>query len=269
MNVLNRMMSYDKNQCDCENCKPIIKQTVKYPPLTEEEIEQIIKERYDYKDGKTKTFIRKALRKHGDKYDYSNVIYINNKTKVEIICRVEGHESFQQTPHAHLNGQGCPICGGSKKLTTREFIERANEVHGEGTYDYSKTEYINAYTKVTIICPKHGEFTQTPISHLMSRGCSICGIKKLSESKKSTTKKFIEKSNEVHGEGTYDYSKVEYVNNSTEVIIICPKHGEFTQTPSNHLQGKCCPKCAIEKQVKNQKSNTKEFIKKANEVQGI
>lgn len=126
MNLMDRIISYDKNQCDYENCKPIIKnQTMEYRPLTEEEIEQIIKERYDYKDDKTKIFIRKALRKHGDRYEYSNVIYIKSSKKVEIICRVEGHESFWQKANSHLNGSGCPICGGTKKINHRNFYNQS------------------------------------------------------------------------------------------------------------------------------------------------
>ena len=116
MNSLTRIMSFDKTKvnqkCDCVDCVSVENaesnnRITKYPKLSEEEIEQIISERYFNKDEKTKTFIRKALRKHGDRYDYSNVNYVNAHTKIEIICRVEGHKPFPMTPNNHLNGNGC------------------------------------------------------------------------------------------------------------------------------------------------------------------
>ena len=118
-----------------------------------------------------------------------------------------------------------------KKLTTEEFIIKAKEVHGD-KYDYSKVNYINVDTKVCIICPTHGEFLQMPSSHLNGRGCPRC-----SGNKKLTTEEFIIKAREINGD-KYDYTKVEYVNNSTKVCIICPTHGEFWQTPNGHLSGR-------------------------------
>jgi len=277
MNLLTHIMSYDKGKskqenCDCKNCVSIENvesknQIIEYSKLSEEEIEKIISERYSNKDEKTKTFIRKALRKHGNRYDYSNVVYIKSSKHVEIICRVEGHESFPQTPNKHLIGRGCPICGGSKKLTTTEFIERANIIHGIGRYDYSKVKYININTEVIIICLKHGDFLQTPLNHLKGEGCRKCQYKKLSELLKFNTEEFIERANEVHGEGTYDYSKVNYIDMRTEVIIICPNHNilyEFPQTPSHHLGGSGCPICGGTKKL-----TTEEFIEKANEIHGV
>jgi very-short-patch-repair endonuclease len=121
--------------CEYEECTNI--QIVKYPPLIEEEIEQIIKERYDYKDEKTKTFIRKALRKHGDRYDYSDVVYIKSDEKVEIICRVEGHKPFPQTPLHHLNGEGCQRCKKNKgEESVRRFLtEKGIEFEEQKTFE--------------------------------------------------------------------------------------------------------------------------------------
>ena len=181
MNSLTRIMSYDKTKNE--------NQTVEDSKLSEEEIEQIIYERYSDKDEKTKTFIRKALRKHGDKYDYSNVVYIKSDVDVEIICRVEGHESFPQKPTRHLQGRGCQICGGTKKLTKEEFIKRANKIHNH-RYDYSKVEYKDMKTDVVIICPIHGDFPQTPSDHLSGRGCKLCGIQKQANKRRMTLKEF-------------------------------------------------------------------------------
>jgi protein-arginine kinase activator protein McsA len=116
-------------------------------------------------------FIIKANEKHGEKYDYSKLEYVDAHTKVCIIC--PKHGEFWQTPNSHLNGCGCPKCGGNKSLTTEEFIEKAKQIHGE-KYDYSKVEYVNANTKVYVICPIHGEFWVTPANHLRERGCSQC-----------------------------------------------------------------------------------------------
>ena len=274
MNLINQIMDSESSKklnidgtekvCNCGNCKPIIE----YPPLTEEEIEQIINERYFDKDDKTKNFIRKALRKHGDRYDYSNVVYIKAKSEVEIICRVEGHKPFPQTPDKHLSGHGCLTCGGSQRLTKEKFIERANNVHGIGTYDYSKVNYINNSTDVIISCLKHGDFKQTPAHHMNGEGCRICGIEKQADKQRLALEEFIEKANEIHGVGRYDYSKVIYVNMCTDVIISCLKHGDFKQTPQNHLNGKGCNLCAIEKSALSKKMTLEEFIEKANKVHG-
>ena len=124
-----------------------------------------------------------------------------------------------------------------KKLTTNEFIEKARKVHGD-KYDYSKVNYVNAKTKVCIICPIHGEFWQTPDLHLQGCGCSLCSGKiQLSEDE------FIRRANLVHN-NKYDYSKVNYINYHTKICIICPIHGEFWQEPANHLCGKGCRKCS-------------------------
>lgn len=60
-----------------------------------------------------------------------------------------------------------------KKLTTEEFIARAKAVHGD-RYDYSKTEYVNATTKICITCKRHGDFLQRPSHHTDGRGCPKC-----------------------------------------------------------------------------------------------
>lgn len=127
-------------------------------------------------------FIEKAESVHGNKYDYSKVGYINNRTKVCIIC--PEHGEFWQTPDKHINRkQGCPICGRSKanigninrnNKTAEEFTKRANIIHGY-KYNYSKVNYINVTKKVCIICPEHGEFWQTPGSHIYAKcGCPKC-----------------------------------------------------------------------------------------------
>ena len=193
-------------------------------------------------------FIEKAIQIHGDKYDYSKVEYINDKTPVCIIC--PEHGEFWQKPCVHLTGGGCLKCFRqriSKKYicSTQEFIEKAKKVHGD-KYDYSKVEYKGANEKVCIICPKHGEFWQTPSKHTNGKhGCPKC----CKNGVRLTTQEFIEKAKKVHGD-KYDYSKVEYVNSRTKICVICHKkqengieHGEFWITPNNLLRLHGCPKC--------------------------
>ena len=207
----------------------------------------------------TEEFIKKAREVHGDRYDYSKTILTKSTNKICIVC--PEHGEFWQNPYNHLNGHECPKCGYLKrwfirKTTTEEFIKRAKEIHGD-KYDYSKVEYKNPTTKVCIICPEHGEFWQTPNAHLNKQGCPKCG-KKL----KLTTEEFIKKAREIHG-NKYDYSKINYINNRTPICIICPEHGEFWQTPKNHLRGQGCKKC-----TKFHKLTTEEFIKRAKEIHG-
>lgn len=154
----------------------------------------------------------------------------------------------------------------SKKITTEEFIEKAKKIHGD-KYDYSKVEYVNSQTKVCIICPEHGEFWQIPNSHLLGFGCAKCAKKKLGETFKKTTEQFIEEANIVHN-GKYDYSKTDYKGKDAKVCIICPNHGEFWQTPHNHLNGAGCPKCKYENFSEKYKDTTETFIEKARLVHG-
>jgi hypothetical protein len=203
----------------------------------------------------TEQFIEKARAIHGDRYDYSRVEYLNNSTNVTIIC--PEHGPFLQTPSNHRAGKGCSDCAGRKPLNTETFIEKAKAVHG-GRYDYSKVKYSNAHSKVTIICPEHGPFSQTPAHHTNQKtGCPECAGKNV------TTGKFVERARAVHSD-RYDYSQVEYVGRHTKVTIICPEHGPFSQTPGSHLGQKAgCPDCAGNKPL-----NTESFIERARTVHG-
>lgn len=188
----------------------------------------------------TEIFIEKAKQIHGDKYDYSQVEYINSATPVSIICSLHGE--FKQIPNNHLKGYGCKICAHihttkQQTPTTEQFIQRAQQVHGN-KYDYSKVVYKNAKTPVIIICPIHGEFEQLPYEHIRRKGCPKCSRHQL------TKEQFITKAKLIHGD-KYDYSKVNYINTTTKICIICPKHGEFYQLPTEHLKGHGCGKCSM------------------------
>ncbi|MBD3405045.1 MAG: hypothetical protein GF411_02780 [Candidatus Lokiarchaeota archaeon] len=124
----------------------------------------------------------------------------------------------------------------------RRFIEQAIMVHGD-KYDYSEVNYVNADTKVIIICPKHGEFEQEPGNHLQGQGCKLCGIEKSQHAHRLSTPDFVDRAISVHGD-RYDYENSDYYGTKTKVKIMCPRHGEFEQIPNCHLSGNGCPKCA-------------------------
>lgn len=189
-------------------------------------------------------FIEKAKVKHGDRYEYVKFDNKRNDEKTFIIC--PEHGLFEQIIHNHLKGQGCPKCGrkksaDKKRKTVENFIEEATQIHN-GKYDYSEVVYVNTDTDVCIICPKHGRFWQRPDHHLNGSGCPECKRERLSNFKQDTRESFIEKAMQVHSD-KYDYSKAEYLDAHTDVILICPEHGEFNQTPTKHLCGQGCPKC--------------------------
>lgn len=219
----------------------------------------------------TEKIIEKFRKLHGDKYDYSKVEFNKTTEKVCIIC--SEHGEFWQTPQAHLKGQGCPSCGLIKRAKSRtntkdEFIKKAKEIHGD-KYDYSLVNYINSKTPVDIICPIHEIFSITPHSHigLHGRGCPICGNLKKGNDKKLNTTTFIKKANIKHN-NFYDYSKVNYINSTTNVEIICPIHGSFFQQPSVHLMGSICPECASENRNEKNTKTTEDFIKQSQELHG-
>ena len=199
-----------------------------------------------------KTFISRAIEIHGDRYDYSKTEYIKAKEPVVIICKEHGE--FRQRPQDHiLKSCGCPKCKADKTIETHsytkdKFLELANSKHNF-KYDYSKTDYINYSTNIKIVCPIHGEYSQNPRDHITGTGCPKCGREQANKSESLSVEQFITKSNEVHF-GKYDYSKVEYINSQTKVCIICQEHGEFWQTPANHMQGQGCPKCRLVGQTK-------------------
>lgn len=282
MNLLNRMMSYDKakctNQenCNCEECKETVSSNnytlmrrflqyekklngiekcnredinFEYSRLTENEIENMIKFKYWFKNEKTKEFIRKSLRIQGDRYDYTKSNYTRYDAKVKIKCKYHGY--FRQEAKAHYKlGQGCVACGQilrgrNRRLTIDEFIQKSEEVQGKGTYDYSKVNYINANTYVEIICCKcNKSFPQRPYAHMSGEGCPYCY-----GSFASNTEEFVSKAKSLNnGENAqhYDYSEVNYINDDTKVRIKCniENHGYFEMKPREHLQGRGCSKCS-------------------------
>ncbi len=196
----------------------------------------------------TEEFIEDAIEVHGNKYDYSKVVYTRAKENVIINCPTHG--DFPQCASGHLTGRGCRDCSNqrqsdSKSKTTEEFIIGAKKVHGEKN-SYDKTNYSGAKKIVIITCKKHGDFPQIAENHLSGRiGCEQCA----KESVTKTTEEFIIAAKKVH-RSLFTYNNVFYTGVGIKVLITCKKHGDFPQTPDNHLRGQGCPKCKLESDSK-------------------
>lgn len=191
-------------------------------------------------------FITRALAVHGDKYDYSQLVYTGSAAMVTIICPTHG--AFEQLAPSHTKGYGCFKCahelrGARSRNTTQSFIEKAQAVHGVNTYDYSQAVYGSGNTeKVTIICPTHGAFKQGANKHMAGNGCPKCGVSKMSTSSQDGLRLFIQKATAVHG-SRYNYSETIYLPNPQRLTIQCPAHGAFLVAAGQHLYGSGCPKC--------------------------
>lgn len=196
----------------------------------------------------TSQFIHQAQQTHGDRFDYSMVQFKNLSTPVTIVCKKHG--SLCVKPWDHLKQKwGCRACYNEHQsitnaYSTKEFVDRAQQIHGD-KYDYTKTVY-KTNTKIVVTCVIHGDFLVNSNDHIYSKtGCTKC-----SGCYKMTTSEFITRAELTH-HNKFDYSKVNYVNSSTKVTIICRLHGEFSQSPIGHIKGSGCAICSREQMVKN------------------
>ncbi|MGI4736114.1 MAG: hypothetical protein ACRYG7_13135 [Janthinobacterium lividum] len=156
----------------------------------------------------------------------------------------------------------------SKKLTQAEFLAKAVAVHGVGRYGYSQAVYCGRLSKLTIVCPQHGAFTQAPAGHIRGSGCPACGDERTRLGISNSLETFVEKARAVHGE-TYDYAGVVYINCKTKIVISCPQHGAFTQAPNDHISQKAgCPKCKANKVSARSKGTLETFLDRARAVHG-
>ncbi len=216
-------------------------------------------------------FLFKAKEIHGDRYDYSKVIYVDRMTPVTIICRKHG--PFMQTPNNHVDKkQNCKLCYYDSRRTNQQivkneaseelreqFINKMENKYGVGTYDYSKVIYYHSTLPVTIVCPKHGEFSATPHFLLRSK-CNGC--RKCHRERDDVKLEYIRKARLLHGD-KYDYSKLNM--NSLYVEIYCKVHKKwFTQRKVNHLQYSGCRDCY----VSGFKYTQEEFISKLKNMYG-
>lgn len=202
----------------------------------------------------TETFIKEAKNTHGDKYDYSKTVYYGADVKVKITCPIHG--DFEQRPINHTTGSGCSKCSTKRghdlqRKTTDTFLDESKRIHGD-MYDYSETVYLDAKTKVKIICDIHGGFYQKPVRHTTGSGCPKCSYENYGLNIRKDTDWFKGMAKKLHG-SKYSYKLSRYRLTHSKVRIICntcksqypndPKKYIFSQISRNHLQGANCPRC--------------------------
>ena len=184
--------------------------------------------------------INKAREIYPDIYDYSKSNYKDIDTGIIITCKIHG--DFKKSPYHFLAGSGCRGCldDSRRKEALAEFIEESSKIHC-GKYDYSKVVFVDYQTKVVVGCPRHGDILQNSLSHRQGHGCFLCA----SEDQSPGLDDFLVKANLVHKD-KYDYSLVDKnpKNRKQKVSIVCPTHGPFKQSLTNHLSGAGCPACA-------------------------
>lgn len=146
-----------------------------------------------------------------------------------------------------------------RSKTTKRFIDDAHKVHGD-SYSYDHVSYIDNDTEVDIGCRKHGLFSQRPRTHLSGSGCPKCAAEEKAlinrEKRAFTAEDFVCKAREVHGD-SYRYDKVVYINNHTSVVITCEIHGDFTQTPQNHLARHGCTECGLVNAISQRRASSR------------
>lgn len=206
-------------------------------------------------------------RVHGDKFDYSNVDYVNNTTKIEVRCKKHDF-IFHPTPKNHRRGTQCKKCGRESQIEKAskgkdKFIEEGIEIFGDKD-DYSLVDYVNTKTKVDIICSIHGKFEVQPDAYIRGLGCEECRRKKT----KSTDKDmFLEEVYKIYGDKN-DYSNTVVGDSRGKIDVVCKEHGEFIVYMSAHFSGQGCPKCAMTNYSLIRTKTTDEFINQAKEVHG-
>ena len=197
---------------------------------------------------KTQEYLSRIRAVHGDRYDLSKISEVrNDKQLVDMGCPEHGWFTTSLNKVIHRK-KGCPTCGKEARAASktsnkaRVVIDEFREVHGN-QYDYSLVEYRGDKEKVKIICPKHGEFEQTPGNHKQGFGCRRCGVAVRDALRKATVASgMVSAFRMAHGD-RYDYSESVYSGSKEKVKIICPKHGEFEQTFESHVAGKGCRRC--------------------------
>lgn len=159
----------------------------------------------------TKEFIEEAKIIHSDRYDYSEVEYINNETPVRIKCELHG--VFLQKPVKHVNGKGgCARCSGRFNLTFEEWVIEFNKVHD---FEYEYISYNKETRKLTIKCNKHGIFEQLRGNHIKGHKCEKCATNDRSHTRLNPEilKEYKRYKRVVHGYSNSEYSKYEKIVN--------------------------------------------------------
>lgn len=196
----------------------------------------------------TEYFIERSKSIHGDRYDYSKSVYVNNSTNVEILCKEHG--AFFQQPVAHYNGSGCTACVKRDVKTLFDFKRHiSNDLlklwEFKGLTDES---VVKVTSPVVVYCNKHGETFNSTLSSLYRRE-SCCNVSRailVSESKTKEFSFYVEKMNKIHN-GRYEYlDELGKVSKYHKINILCKEHGVFSQDIEHHLNRKQgCNACAM------------------------
>ena len=216
-------------------------------------------------------FIEEVSKLHPE-YDFSKVEYINNKTKVEVIC--DKHGSFFSTPTDLLKGSGCKICGNiksglSNKMSKEEYLERIYKKLKEvnSTLKIYEDTYVDRKSKITIECEKHGVMEIGAKSLERNKlGCPKCGLESIGE---TTTTAFEELEQKVFNKfgNKIKLYKDTYVNLATKMTCECHIHGKFKVEPAQLINKSevGCPKCARIEGGYKTRVPYETFLKKATE----
>lgn len=176
---------------------------------------------------------------YDNRFDTSKVNALTRDEVVSVGCPIHGY--FDIKVGNLLRGNGCKKCATYGDKTAKQwFIGKSLGVHGN-KYNYDKVVYLNSHDKVTITCPVHGDWQQTPSSHMTGNGCKSCSMYGNLTQKEYWLSEVIKKHKD-----TYDYSGVEFITLEDKVDILCHKHGIFSQRASHHLRGNGCPSCHFE-----------------------
>lgn len=215
------------------------------------------------KEERKRLFIEKAREVHGDKYDYSEVDYVNNRTNVKIIDRnCPENPVFYQTPYNHLRGHENPFyrnerISDSKHMDWVELYQKLVASHPNENLEYPEQDVKNLHCKIRIIDhdlrpdgTEYGEYWQEANAHLKGSGHPQKAIDRNADAQRLTKDEFIRRVKEKQPKSDFDFSFVSYVNNRTKVKMYCNKlggdgkpHGEFIAWAGNLMKGKGCPKC--------------------------
>ena len=211
--------------------------------------------------------LSRLIKVHGNKYEFDLPAGVRTTTKISYSCELHGKKN--RIVRELLTGKGCGECGliasaQKRALTTEQWVKKARKVHGK-KYDYSKTKYVNATTKVIVTCPDHGDFEINPSNHIqptLKRGCKRCSGGRTfnydNSRKRLSQAEFLKRVSEV-APPNLDFSKSIYKGQKKTVTVVCKLHGEFESWPHNLFSGQNCSDCAAFLSGKKRRVNAKEI----------
>lgn len=216
----------------------------------------------------TTKFIEELEKKFPNLCDFSKTTCKSLNDMVTITCKLCQQDITKRVENFFRSNSLCPTCKKEidRRANEKSFIENASQMHN-GKYQYDKVKYVSNLTKVTITCPIHGDFQQSPSNHMSKKGCPQCGKINRVDKRRKPQQQFISDLVKIHGT-KYDYTMVNYRSNTDRIIIRCQVHGPFEQIAGHHLRGHGCPQCAAESTAHLKRKTTEEFILAARAIHG-